>query len=244
MNSSNLIEVRKVSYKHRGTQILKGVNFCVNRGDRLAIVGPNGAGKSTLLKLLLGLIRCTSGSVTLGGNDLRMLSRMDIARSMAYVPQLLQSEVAFTVREFVAMGRYAHKGDGGDEAIDRALSTVSMIGFEHRSVSSLSGGERQRVCIAAALAQGSSIIVFDEPLAHLDPRQKMEVQNVLHRLDPSITQIVVSHDLDWVSKCFTRVVAINEGSVDYEGSVGDFHSKGVAVDLFGDLSLDSLGGER
>ena len=119
-----------------------------------------------------------------------------------------------------------------------------MTGFEYRSVSSLSGGERQRVCIAAALAQGSSIIVFDEPLAHLDPRQKMEVQNVLHRLDPSITQIVVSHDLDWVSKCFTRVVAINEGSVDYEGSVGDFHSKEVAVDLFGDLSLDSLGGER
>lgn len=243
MNNPPLVEANEIQYIQDGVCILNDVSLCVEQGDRLAIVGPNGAGKSTLIKILLGLIQPSSGSVSIEGKNIATLARNDMALSIAYVPQLLQSEIAFTVRQFVTMGRYAH-GAEGDGVIERAIAAVSMEGFEDRRVSSLSGGERQRACIAAALAQESRIIIFDEPLAHLDPRQRVEVQHTLYRLDTTITQVVVTHDLDWVEKCFNKVVAMDGGSIVYKGGVNDFYSRRIDRDIFGDHSLSSLGGER
>lgn len=236
--NSILLECRDVCVGIRGKALLKNVSFTLRRGEHKVIIGPNGAGKTTLLRAVLGGLQIKSGSIQLGGRDLASLPQAEVAKHLSYVPQLLAAEIPYSVREFVAMGRYAHGGGSGDSAVDEALSAVDVTRFAERVVSTLSGGERQRVCIAAALAQQAPILILDEPLVHLDPSQRMEVQRALRELPNEVTVVVVTHDLDWAQKDFISLLSIYDGSVTYDGVTCDFYASSGVFDLFGEAVAD------
>lgn len=238
--SKCLIELRDAAVKVSGKELLAGVNLCVTQGEHLAVIGPNGAGKSTLVKLLLGLHKASAGMVQIGGRDVSAYPRRELARMIGYVPQLLAAEVPYTVREFVEMGRYAH-GDCDGKAVEEAMALVEVSEFSDRVVATLSGGERQRVCIAAALAQEAPLLLLDEPLAHLDPGQRIEVQRVLREVRKEVTLIAVTHDLGWLQRDFQHVLALQGGGVKFDGRVSELMDGGVLGELFGSAVMDHLG---
>ncbi|RKQ88442.1 ABC transporter ATP-binding protein [Brockia lithotrophica] len=170
---------------YRGTPLLAGVEFSVRPGEVVAILGPNGVGKSTVLKTILGFLRPLGGKAYWVGKDGDTLPPLRVA---GYVPQ--QAEVAFgyTALDYVLMGRTPHLGlfsAPGARDVELARAALRRVGVEHlaaRGVSSLSGGEFRRVLVARALARVPELLVLDEPEAHLDVRQRLEVLALLREL--------------------------------------------------------------
>jgi len=155
----SLVEVSGLTFGYRGAPVLRDVSFAVGAGELVALCGPNGAGKSTLLRLLLGLHAPAAGRVTLAGTPLPSLSRRQIARHAALLPQDAPTDVPLSVREAVALGRLPHLGrlqpETADdvEAVVRALAATDTTALADRPITELSGGERHRVHLARALAQ-------------------------------------------------------------------------------------------
>ena len=168
------IEARDLAIGHGRQRIGAGLSLSVGPGDILCLLGPNGCGKTTLFRTLLGLIPAMGGAVTLDGAPLASLSRAEIARRIAYVPQQHVPPFPFTVAEVVLMGRTARLGPFAQPgAADRAAAAAALarLGIGHlagRDYGRLSGGQRQLVLIARALAQAAPLIVMDEPTASLD----------------------------------------------------------------------------
>jgi iron complex transport system ATP-binding protein len=199
---------------------LRGCDLAVRGGELLAVVGPNGAGKSTLIRVLAGLLRPRSGRVRLDGVELRTLSRAQIARRVAVVPQLFETLFPLGVREVVALGRTARLGLFGrptrddSAAIERALVDLELTGLETRRIDALSGGERQRVVLAMALAQEADVLLLDEPTSHLDPAHQVATLALAGRLSRSrgLAVAAVLHDLNLAASA-DRVVVLEAGRV-------------------------------
>jgi ABC-type Mn2+/Zn2+ transport system ATPase subunit len=202
---------------------LDDVSLTVRTGSLLAVIGPNGAGKSTLLKLIAGLIRPTSGSLTvLGGPP------GSAARSVAYLPQAEAVDWDFpvTVGEVVMMGRYARLGFGRQpRAVDRervaaALETVGMADAVDRQIGALSGGQRRRVFLARAIAAEPELYLLDEPVTGVDARTQEELMDVLEaEARAGKTVIATTHDLICAAQRFHQAALINgrliaQGSAD------------------------------
>jgi len=212
-----------------GREVLHGVDLEVPPGQLLAVVGPNGAGKSTLMRALTGLVPAAAGRVTVDGRPLARLSRRELARSVGYVPQADGRSLPFSVRSFVEMGRYPHLGRWGSlqaadlEAVGWALEVTGTAHLSDRALDTLSGGERQLVSIAAALAQGASTLLLDEPTSFLDYRHQVEVGALLERLhvEPGLTIVTVSHDLNTSLAAADAVLALREGRVAFHGPPRD-----------------------
>ena len=231
-------------------RVLRGVDLTLLPGGLIALVGPNGAGKSTLLRALAGLIRPTSGSVTLDGVDVLALSRATLASRVAVVPQTFDTLFPFTVREIVGLGRSARLGlfarptAADAEAVERAIGDQELAGLAGRRVDALSGGERQRVVLAMALAQEASVLLLDEPTAHLDPSHQ---RGVLFRVGElartrGVIAVAVLHDLN-LAALADRVVVLDDGSVVADGPPATALAGDVVRRVFGDgLVVSQLGG--
>jgi len=225
-----MLEVRDVSFAYkRGARVVDGVSLAVPRGSIVGLIGPNGSGKTTLLKLLNGTLRPAEGVVTVGGLPLSTLSRLDIARRIAVVPQETRVTFDFTALEIVLMGRYAHLGPfaiegAGDVSIARkALAATSTASLEARQFATLSGGEKQRVVIASALAQSSEILLLDEPTTALDIGFQFEIASLLVSLNRSqgTTMVVSTHDLNLAAMLCTNLVLLKSGRVLATGTTKD-----------------------
>lgn len=196
-------------------------------GECLALVGPNGAGKTTLLRCLAGLRSPSRGEVAHRGRSFAGLSRRDLARRIAYVPQVRPASVPLTVREAVELGRYPHlsrfqlaPSAADHRAVDAALAAAGIEAFSDRPLDELSGGERQMAWIAAALAQEAEVLILDEPTTHLDPRHQRDVAGLLHRLhrECGATVLLATHDLDLAGLLGDRVLALRAGRIAALGS--------------------------
>jgi len=215
------IDIQNLTLRIGEDFLLDDVSLSVAQGERVAIVGANGAGKTTLVKCLLGLVKPDAGVIEVNGKISAAYSRQELARQLAYVPQLLEASVPFTVMDFLMMGRYAHEGgfsladDEGMGVARGALDRIDMAGFAQRTIQTLSGGERQKICIAAALVQQSPILILDEPSAHLDPRQREDVHEILADVaqSDSLTLLTVTHDLNWAAMDFDRMIGMSGGRV-------------------------------
>jgi iron complex transport system ATP-binding protein len=172
-----------------GPPVVRNVSIDVARGSLTGLLGPNGCGKTTLLKLLSGVLLPTSGTIALDGQALRSMSRRDVARRVAVVPQETHPAFDYTTLEMVLMGRHPHLGafqlEGPDDlAIAReSLAATGTLHLADRPFMTLSGGEKQRVVIAGALAQSPDVLLLDEPTASLDLGYQLEVQELLARLN-------------------------------------------------------------
>lgn len=169
-----LLEARGLAVGHGSRVVAQGLSLTLEPGRVLCLLGPNGGGKTTLLRTLLGLIPPLRGEVLLGGADLRGLSRRQVARQLAYVPQAAPGGFADPAREVVAMGRaallplLAAPGQRDRAVAEAAMARLGIAHLADRPVTELSGGERQLGLVARALAQEAACLVLDEPTASLD----------------------------------------------------------------------------
>ena len=206
--------------RHRPpTLVLDDLSFEVARGSIVGLLGPNGSGKTTLLRILAGMLPPRTGRVTLDGEPVGRLTRRDLARRLAVVPQDTHPAFDFPVLDIVLMGRYPHLGafaleGAADLEIARdALTATGTAELESRPFSTLSGGEKQRVVIASALAQASDVLLLDEPTASLDLGYQFEIAALLRRLnrERGVTMVVSTHDLNLAAALCGRVVLLKQG---------------------------------
>jgi iron complex transport system ATP-binding protein len=201
--------------------VVDGVTLRLADGALAGILGPNGSGKTTLLRLLSGTRRPSSGRVLLDDRPLDQLSRREVARQIAVVPQ--ETELAFEYRaiEIVLMGRHPHLGVltvEGPADIRIAQDALAATGTGHladRLFHELSGGEKQRVVIAGALAQSTQLLLLDEPTASLDIGHQLEVQMLLQELNAGqgVTMLLSTHDLNLAAALCRRLVLLKDGRV-------------------------------
>ena len=211
-----MLRATGVGFAYRGgPAVLQNVTAQLHAGRVTALVGPNGAGKSTLLKLLLGQLRPTAGVVAVNDVDPGTRTALARARAVTYLPQDGEGGGAFTVRETVAMGRFAW---GDDAHVDAALQRFELVGVADRRVAHLSGGQRQRVRLARAWAQsrgpGQVAVLADEPGAGLDLRHTHALMIALRDLAAEgLAVLVVLHDLDLAARYADDAWMLAEGSL-------------------------------
>jgi len=224
--SESRIAVEDLSVRIGEAEILHGVSLNVGRGEFLTVIGPNGAGKSTLLRCLDGILVPSHGRVLIDERPLTEIGRRELARTVSYVPQPDAGPLDYTVRSFVEMGRFPHVNawaaltEADAEAVTHAMGLTGVAELADRSMSSLSGGERQRASIAAALAQGGSILLLDEPTSFLDYRHQVQILDLLDRLhdESGLTIVAVTHDLNSTVASSNSVLALKGGKVAATGN--------------------------
>lgn len=202
------------------TPVLRDVSLTINGGEWWAVLGPNGAGKSALAKLLVGALRPSGGSLTICGHDVSVTAPHALAKHVAWVPQNVADDCAFTALELVLMGRTPHLGPWGlpgPHDVEQAKLLLERLGvatLTNRPLNEVSGGERRRVFLARALAQSPQLLVLDEPTAFLDVRHQIEALAVVHRtLAPTLGVVAVLHDVNLAARFATHVMLLRAGRV-------------------------------
>ncbi|HEY4394882.1 MAG TPA: ABC transporter ATP-binding protein [Polyangia bacterium] len=215
-----LMEAAGVGFGYGPRPVFAEVTFAIRPGELVALCGPNGAGKSTLLRLLLGLHAPSAGEVRLGGAPVAALSRREIARRAALLPQEAPVDLPLTVREAVALGRLPHlerfqpEGAADAEAVARALAATDTAALADRPVAELSGGERHRVHLARALAQEAPLLLLDEPIAGLDLAHQLQALDLLRAtVDDGRGALVALHDLSLAARRCDRMILLAGGRV-------------------------------
>jgi iron complex transport system ATP-binding protein len=215
---TELLEVTNVSFSWGHRPIIQDVDFVVRPGELIGIIGPNGAGKTTLLRLVAGLLQPVEGHIRLLGRLLSDMSRKEIARVVAMVPQKPFTEFAFSVGEVVGMGRHPHRGrfevesNQDRSAIGRAMELTDTLALSQRRIDEISGGEQQRVVLARALAQEPKLLLLDEPTSNLDPLHELHILNVVKdQVSKGVSAIVSMHNLIMASRFCDRLIMIRDG---------------------------------
>jgi iron complex transport system ATP-binding protein len=229
---SAAVEAHALSVTLGRTAAVRGVSLAVERGEWLALVGPNGAGKTSLLRALAGLIPF-AGAAVLEGRPVGAISRRELARLVALVPQIPQTPAELTVAEYVLLGRTPHIGYLATEsrhdrlAAERAIARLGLRPFVDRPLGSLSGGELQRAVLARALAQEAPVLLLDEPTSALDlgaQQRALELVDALRR-DEQLTVVSAMHDLSLAGQYADRLVLLDRGRV-----VGDGDARSVLTE--------------
>ncbi len=196
-----MIRVEHLSFSYGETRILKDVNFNADRGSLAALIGPNGAGKSTLFRCILKFLSGYEGKVMLDGQDMKDMSRPEIARKIAYIPQTSIPVFNYAVIDIVLMGMTSGLRlleTPKKEHIRRAEEVLEGLGVLHlrdRGFGRISGGERQLVLLARAIAQDARILIMDEPTANLDYGNQLRVMERIRSLAKAgYTVIMSTHD--------------------------------------------------
>jgi iron complex transport system ATP-binding protein len=214
---------------------LDNVSVTIADGSLTGLLGPNGCGKTTLLKLLCGVLQPVRGTVTLaartseGPRPLHSMSRRELARHVAVVPQETHPAFEYTVMEMVLMGRHPHLSQfqlegPSDFAIAReALAATGTDHLADRNYMTLSGGEKQRVIIASALAQQTEILLLDEPTASLDLGYQLDIAALLAALNRErrVTMVLATHDLNLAAALCDRLILMRGGRVLAQGPTAD-----------------------
>jgi iron complex transport system ATP-binding protein len=227
-----------VRYRRSVPPAVNGASFTVENGGITALVGPNGSGKSTLVRALLGREQLESGRILLDDHDRASLRQREFARRVAVVPQREEAVFPLLVREYVALGRYSHSRGLTNspldaEAMQRAVERSEIAALLDRRTDELSGGEWQRVRVARALAQGTGMLVLDEPATFLDVAHEMSLLELIHSLAAAgMAVMMVSHQLNLVARFASRMVLLSRGRIVADGPPHDVMDAGTLENVY------------
>ncbi|MEU8773448.1 ABC transporter ATP-binding protein [Streptomyces sp. NPDC048606] len=216
------ITTTRLSWSVKGHRLLDDIDMAAHDGGIVGLLGPNGSGKSTLLRLLAGLRRPETGTVSYDDTSLDELGRRVLARRLAVVEQDVSAHHHVSVRQVVELGRTPFRGrfdaltEHDRRVVDAALERTDLTEKQGRSWHTLSGGEKQRTQLARALAQEPREILLDEPTNHLDIRHQLELLELLTSLD--VTCVVALHDLNLAARYCDHIVVLDHGRVAAAGS--------------------------
>jgi len=244
MNTPSSIEARGVRVALGGRWVVDGVDLGAAAGRITAIIGPNGSGKTTLLRALAGLTTF-EGQVMHGPRNLRDMAPRERAERVAYLPQSSSLSAMLSVREVVALARYAsHPGvfsrsRRDDVAIERALARTNILELADAAYPQLSGGQRRLVLLARALASGAPTLLLDEPTASLDLRHALSLFALLASLaTEGYCIVLVLHDLDDVQRYAEHAVLLHAGKVRASGAPSSPNFVGAAEGTYGVSFVD------
>ena len=215
------LEIKDLTCRYDDRPVVGNLSFSVAAGDFFIVIGPNGSGKSTLLNTISGWLTPERGTLKIHNKSLAEYSQKALARTIALVPQSMEIDFPFTVREVVLMGRTPHQGllglehTGDAEIVQEALALTDLENLTNRKVYQLSGGERQRVFIARAICQQPAIMLLDEPTAALDLSHQTRIMDLMSRLivEKGLTVVMVSHDINLASMYATKLMLLKNGTL-------------------------------
>ncbi|MEN0653345.1 MULTISPECIES: ABC transporter ATP-binding protein [Hyphobacterium] len=227
-----LLSLKQATLGHGQCPVLQAVDAAFSPGEFVALVGPNGAGKSTLLTALAGLNAPIAGAAALDGRSVAALPPAVRSRRIAFMPAGEQAVWPVPARTVAALGRLPHRKPldrlslNDEAAIEIALETTGVAHLAHRRFDTLSSGERARVLLARALATQAGILLLDEPTASLDPRHQLAIMDVLAAQAANGKLVVIAaHALDLVARYCSRVLLVEGGRVDIDGTPAEVLSE-------------------
>ncbi|MEV4893410.1 ABC transporter ATP-binding protein [Nonomuraea sp. NPDC050547] len=224
--------------------IVDGLDLGVEAGTVTTIIGPNGCGKSTLLRALGRLLKPSGGEVLLDGKKISTIATKEVARILTVLPQSPSAPEGLTVADLVARGRHPHQtwyrqwSSDDEKAVGVALNMTGLSDLAERPLDELSGGQRQRAWISMALAQGTDLLLLDEPTTFLDLAHQVEVLELVRDLHAQAgrTIVMVLHDLNLAARYADRLVAMRDGSVVAAGTPHEVLTEELIREVF---DLDS-----
>ena len=194
-----ILSVKNLTFNYSDTEVLRNVNFALEKGDFLGIIGSNGTGKSTLIKLILGMLPYNKGEISVFGKNIS-----DVRSKVGYIPQKansFNSSFPATVREVVTanlyskVGLFRRLGKKYDGKLKEVLEKVGMSGYEDHLIGNLSGGQQQRVFIARALISEPELLLMDEPTVGVDAQSVKSIMNIISELNKQgLTIVMTNHD--------------------------------------------------
>ena len=221
-----MLNIKNLCFKYKNEEVLKDIDFHLEKNDFVGIIGPNGSGKSTLLKNISRILDPNEGVIYLDQKLLNEYSSKELAKKMAVVPQNTNVDFNFTVYDIIMMGRNPYQGKWGkinekdSEIVNEVMEVTDTKYLEDKKINQLSGGERQRVIIARSLAQKPDLLLLDEPTSSLDINYQGEIFDLISELNEklSLTIIVVSHDLNLASQYCDDLILLSKGKIYAVGS--------------------------
>jgi len=244
----SLIEVRNICFEYTKNNIIfNDINFYIETGTINVILGLNGSGKTTLIKLLAGLMKSTTGSITIAGKPILSMSDHERSKLIAYVPQLVASRIAFTVEEYLTLSLTNQKSiywrpEKKDKT--KIVDFAKRFGIGNklgRRVDELSGGERQIVMICGALLQDAKIIILDEPTAALDMKNQYAVLQFLKKCHRNENKTIIfsCHDPNHALRLGGNMIALHEGKIHIQGESRKIIKAENLKEIYGETICDS-----
>ncbi|MFJ9548269.1 ABC transporter ATP-binding protein [Streptomyces erythrochromogenes] len=234
------LAARGITVGYGGRVVIDDLDVAVPPRVITTIIGSNGCGKSTLLRTLSRLLKPTKGSVVLDGDDIARLRTRDVARKLGLLPQAPVAPEGLTVADLVARGRHPHQSwlrqwSSDDAAVvERALAMTGVADLADRPVDALSGGQRQRVWISMTLAQGTDLLLLDEPTTYLDLAHAIDVLDLVDDLHESgCTVVLVLHDLNLAIRYSDNLIVMKAGSILAQGHPRDVITADLLHEAFG-----------
>lgn len=209
-----MIEVKNVTKKYGNFTAVDNITFNVKDGEVVGLLGQNGAGKSTTMNMITGFIEPTEGTIIINGYDI-MKKSLKAKKQIGYMPENVPLYPELTIKEFVSymaelklVGRKERK-----QEVENAIKETGLEEVKNKLIRNLSRGYKQRVSMAGALVGNPEVLILDEPTVGLDPKQIIEIRNLIKNLGKKHTVILSSHILSEISQICERVVILNKGKI-------------------------------